>query len=127
LNALERDPPKQEQCGGGYLRAAKPNEHFYTDCWLQPAQAPQSEGRQQGAPSQEADMTEADLFRQYAKDAMRSSSQSTNENEKRDLLDLACTWAQAALMSQRVFGSSFVSSPRDIAEAISPTRQVGVR
>ena len=30
-------------------------------------------------------MTEADLFRQYAKEAMRSSSKSINEDEKRNL------------------------------------------
>ena len=30
-------------------------------------------------------MIEADLFRQYAKEAMRSSSKSTSENEKRAL------------------------------------------
>jgi hypothetical protein len=67
-------------------------------------------------------MTEADLFRQYAKEAMRSCCKSTNENEKRDLMDLACTWAQAALKSERVLGSSFVSSPREVAQATSPTR-----
>ena len=53
-------------------------------------------------------MTEADLFRQYAKEAMRAFSKSTNENEKQDLVELACIWAQAALTSERVFGSSFV-------------------
>ena len=61
-------------------------------------------------------MTEADLFRQYSKEAMRSSSKSTNENEKQDLMGLACIWAQAALMSERVFGSSFASSPRDVSK-----------
>jgi hypothetical protein len=78
-------------------------------------------------PSQEAVMSEADLFRQYAEEAMRSSSKSTDENEKRDLIGLACIWAQAALMSERVFGSSFVSSPRDGAEVTSPSSQTGVR
>ncbi len=72
-------------------------------------------------------MTEADLFRQYAKEAMHSSSKSTNENERRDLEGLACIWAQAALTSERVFGSSFVSSPRDIPEITSPTGQIGIR
>jgi hypothetical protein len=72
-------------------------------------------------------MTEADRFRQYAEEAMRSSAKSTSENEKRDQIDLACMWAQAALTSERVFGSSFVSSPRDIDEATSPTRQSGIR
>jgi hypothetical protein len=72
-------------------------------------------------------MTEADLFRQYAKEAMGSSSKSTSENEKQVLVGLACTWAQAALMSDWVSGSSFVSSPRDVAEATSLTRQIGIR
>jgi hypothetical protein len=64
--------------------------------------------------SQEAVMCEADLFRQYAKEAMRGSSKATSEIEKRALSDLACTWVQAALMSERVLGSSFISSPRDV-------------
>ena len=67
-------------------------------------------------------MTESDLFRQYAKEAMRAFSKSTNENEKQDLIGLACIWAQAALTSERVFGSSLVSSPRESADATSPTR-----
>jgi hypothetical protein len=67
-------------------------------------------------------MGDADLFRQYAEEAMHGSSKATSENEKRTLADLACTWAQAALMSERVLGSSFVSSPRDISEAASHAR-----
>ena len=72
-------------------------------------------------------MSEADLFRQYAKEAMRDASKVASENEKRSLLDLACTWAQAALMSEGMIGSRFTSSPRDVAEATSPTRQKGIR
>jgi hypothetical protein len=72
-------------------------------------------------------MTEADMFRRYAKEAMHSSSKSTNENERRNLVGLACIWAQAALTSEKVFGSSFVSSPRDVPEATSPTGQIGIR
>src|SRR5579863_2302780 len=83
---------------------------------------PNNVGRQQGVSSQEAVMTEAHLLRQYAKEAMHSSSKSTNENEKRDLIDLACTWAQAALMSERVLASNFTLSPHDVAEATSLTR-----
>jgi hypothetical protein len=64
-------------------------------------------------------MSEADLFRQYAKEAIHGSSKAASENEKRTLIDLACTWTQAALMSERVLGSSFVSSPRDVGEATS--------
>ena len=58
-------------------------------------------------------MSDADLFRQYAKEAMHGSSKATNENEKQTLVELACTWAQAALMSEGVvLGSSFIPSPR---------------
>jgi len=58
-------------------------------------------------------MSDADLFRQYAKEAMQGSSKATNENEKQTLVELACTWAQAALMSEGVvLGSSFNPSPR---------------
>ena len=58
-------------------------------------------------------MSDADLFRQYAKEAMHASSKATNENEKQTLVELACTWAQAALMSEGVvLGSSFIPSPR---------------
>jgi hypothetical protein len=67
-------------------------------------------------------MSDADLYRQYAKEAMHGSSKATSENEKRVLADLACTWVQAALMSERVLGSSFISSPRDVVEATSLTR-----
>ena len=72
-------------------------------------------------------MSEADLFRQYAKEAMRETSEVTSDDEKRSLIDLACIWVQAALMSERVCGSSFASSPQDVAEATSPTRQSGIR
>ena len=61
-------------------------------------------------------MSEATLFRQYAKEAIRGSSKATNQNDKRALADLACTWAQAALLSERVLGSSFISSPHDVGE-----------
>jgi hypothetical protein len=57
-------------------------------------------------------MTEADLFRQYAQEAMRwSSSKSASTDERRALVNLACRYAQAALMSEgSVLGSSFVPS-----------------
>jgi hypothetical protein len=64
-------------------------------------------------------MSDADLYRQYAKEAMHVSSKVKDENEKQALIDLAFTWAQAALMNDRVLGSSFVSSLRDVGEATS--------
>jgi len=73
----------------------------------------------QGVSSEEAVMGEAFLFRQYAKEAMHVASEVTSENEKRNLVDVAYTWALAALMSDRVLGSSFVSSLCDVGEAAS--------
>jgi hypothetical protein len=62
-------------------------------------------------------MSNADLYRQYAKAAMHGSSKVKDENEKRALVDLAFTWTQAALMSDRVLGSSFVAESRQRDEA----------
>jgi hypothetical protein len=59
-------------------------------------------------------MSDANLFRQYAEEAMHGSSKVTSENEKQALIDLACTWAQAAFASERVWGSSYTPSPRDV-------------
>jgi hypothetical protein len=61
-------------------------------------------------------MSDADLYRQYAKEAMHESSKVKDENEKQALVDLAFTWAQA-LMSDRVLGSSFVAESRQRDEA----------
>jgi hypothetical protein len=57
-------------------------------------------------------MKEADLFRQYAKEAMRwSSSKSASPDERMALINLAGRYAQAALISEGiVLGSSFVPS-----------------
>jgi len=51
-------------------------------------------------------MSETKQFRQYAEEALRWVSQSTTEEEKRTLTDLACIWAQAALQSERIFGGN---------------------
>ncbi|MGB9390043.1 MAG: hypothetical protein WCB70_08635 [Xanthobacteraceae bacterium] len=56
-------------------------------------------------------MSDADLYRQHAKEAIHGSSKVKDENEKQALVDLAFTWAQA-LMSDRVLGSSFVAESR---------------
>jgi hypothetical protein len=53
------------------------------------------------SPKQDTVMTEADLFRQYAQEAMRwSSSKSTSTDERRALVNLACGYAQTALLSE---------------------------
>ena len=67
-------------------------------------------------------MSEADLFRQYAKEAMYGASKVTDEDAKRNLVNLACTWLQAALASERVFGSSIILSPLDVGGATASTR-----
>ena len=64
-------------------------------------------------------MSDASGFRLYAEEAMRGSSNAVDEAEKRGLEELAVIWAQAALMSDRVFGLSFTSSPHPLDEAIS--------
>jgi hypothetical protein len=45
-------------------------------------------------------MSETEQFRQYAEEAMRWASESITEEEERTLIDLACTWAQAAAASK---------------------------
>jgi hypothetical protein len=62
---------------------------------------------------QEAVVKEADVFWRYAREAACSASEAISENEKRALLGLACTWGQAALMSNKELESSFVLPPRD--------------
>ena len=46
-------------------------------------------------------MSKADQFRQYADEAMRWARQSKTENEKQVLTELAGTWMQAAMHSER--------------------------
>ena len=46
-------------------------------------------------------MTEADLFQQYAQEAIRwSSSKSASTDERHALVNLACRYAQGALLSE---------------------------
>jgi hypothetical protein len=51
-------------------------------------------------------MSEASQFRQYAEEALRWVSESTTEEEKRTLTELACVWAQAAWQSERILGGN---------------------
>jgi hypothetical protein len=48
-------------------------------------------------------MSKADQFRQYADEAMHWVRQSKTENEKQVLIELARTWTQAAMRSERIF------------------------
>ena len=49
-------------------------------------------------------MTKADEFREYAGEALRWSCQSSTEEEKKALIDLAVTWTQAAALSEKSVG-----------------------
>jgi hypothetical protein len=44
-------------------------------------------------------MSEAEMFRQYAEEAMRWASESNTEQET--LIELVCTWTLAATESER--------------------------
>jgi len=48
-------------------------------------------------------MSDSELFRQYAKEAMVASVATKDENEKRVLGDLAGMWGKAATVSERMF------------------------
>jgi hypothetical protein len=58
-------------------------------------------------------MTEADEFRRYAEEALQWAAKSKDENEKLGLIELASTWAKAAVASRMIFGSGIISSPCD--------------
>jgi hypothetical protein len=56
-------------------------------------------------------MSESDQFRQYAEEALRWVAQSTTEEEKQLLLELVCTWTQAAVASERTVTGPTIHEP----------------
>ena len=58
-------------------------------------------------------MSEASEFRKYAEEALSWAEKSTTAKEKRNLLDLARTWTQAALASERPMPMGVNYSPAD--------------
>jgi hypothetical protein len=56
-------------------------------------------------------MSEASNFRLYADEALHESFKVEREEERRVLEDLACTWAKAALASDRIFGPTTIAWP----------------
>jgi hypothetical protein len=60
-------------------------------------------------------------FRQYAEEAVRWARKSKTEQEKQALMDLACTWTQAAVQSEYIFGRQ-----RQSARAQSSVRGASV-
>ena len=62
-------------------------------------------------------MSEATVFRSYAEEAMWEASKTKRDDEKQALQDLACIWARAALVSDKLFGSNPTLLPRGDGEA----------
>ena len=62
-------------------------------------------------------MSDALVFRQYAEEAMREASNAKNDDERKALENLACTRAQAALISDEGVAPNFISALRAVAEA----------
>ena len=51
-------------------------------------------------------MSEPDQFWQYAKEALLSARYAKTDEDKRDMLDLARIWTQAALQQRKSFSRS---------------------
>lgn len=60
-------------------------------------------------------MTDADLFQEFAKEAIQAASKAKSESERLALNDLALTWVNAALQRDRIF------------QAFRPSTEAGVR
>jgi hypothetical protein len=52
-------------------------------------------------------MTDANVYQEFAKEALQQASKAKSEQEKLALNELALAWVNAALASDRVFGSSW--------------------
>ena len=57
-------------------------------------------------------MSESDQFRQYAEEALLWAAQSKTKEEKQLLLELVCTWTQAAVVSERTVAGPTILEPR---------------
>jgi hypothetical protein len=68
-------------------------------------------------------MSESDQFRQYAEEALLWAAQSTTKEEKQLLLELVCTWTQAAVASERTVTGPVVN----LMEALSSKCRNGTR
>ncbi len=52
-------------------------------------------------------MTDANVYQEFAKEALQQASKAKSEQEKLALNELALAWVNCALASDRVFGSSW--------------------
>jgi hypothetical protein len=62
-------------------------------------------------------MSEASQFRQYADEALCWAAKAATEKERRSLMQLARTWAEAAAMSQNpmIVGVNYISTDHNTA------------
>jgi hypothetical protein len=51
-------------------------------------------------------MSKTDPFRQYAEEALRAACDSKTEGTRQALIELARTWTEAAVQSERIFADS---------------------
>jgi hypothetical protein len=51
-------------------------------------------------------MSKTDSFREYAEEALRGAYESKTEGNRQALFDLARTWTEAAVQSERIFAVS---------------------
>jgi hypothetical protein len=69
-------------------------------------------------------MSETDQFWQYAKEALLSACYAKTDEDKRDMLDLARTWTEAALQQRKCFSRSHPlvdrNSPAEFTERNRP-------
>jgi hypothetical protein len=52
-------------------------------------------------------MTDANVYQEFAKEALQQATKAKSEQEKLALNELALAWVNGALASDRVFGSSW--------------------
>ena len=81
---------------------------YYTDmsCFAQTSAVDRQTLSPGGAQSVERSMTKADAFREYAEEALQWSRQSSIEEEKKALLDLACHLDASCRVEREVCGSA---------------------
>ena len=69
-------------------------------------------------------MSESDQFRQYAEEALLWAAQSTTKEEKQLLLELVCTWTQAAVASERTVTGPVVNLMEALRRSVETERGV---
>jgi hypothetical protein len=116
-------PPNKADANSQLNVAASKSAQVAASDWRS---LPSWERRTNKAPlRQEAVMSECNVFRLYAKEAMQESLNAVDEADRQALEELACTWAQAALMSDRVFGSSWTPLNEATSRVDGQWRHVG--